>query len=97
MKYFNRDYITIKYPGYFWNLKTKSLYSIRSGRKEDIRKGKLVKLKKQFSTGRFISYVGYYYTISFKGNPTILTENSLLNLKKDQKTKNIKLTSWLNG
>ena len=65
-------FTAIEYPGYFWNIKTKALYSIKVG-------GVLKELKR-YKPNRFNHMDEDFYAVSVKGKRRILGLTYLNNL-----------------
>ena len=59
---FPPEYVKIKYPGYFWNVNTQQLYSIKSGKVKPLKLNSGNWLSR--TTGRVI---GPHYQVSVEG------------------------------
>lgn len=67
------EFIATKYPGYFWNMNNKTLYSIKTN-------GILTPMKKHLPS-KWSKIVCPYYQVSVKGCRKYLTEDYLLRIK----------------
>lgn len=67
-----------KYPGYYWDIVLKKLYSIKvDGVLNELKKRKVTK----FNTILVLKGYKYYYSVSVKGKRKVLTSEYLKKLK----------------